>query len=121
MSTPAPIDPPLGGFPEGTSFEWIPATCPVPDFYVTPTCSRGHWVISIPDFRELAESGSQVFTTTLTFGVVFAVVGALLVLAHVLWVTRHRVHTSLDCRGGCHAACASTGGCSGCACHGADR
>jgi hypothetical protein len=120
MSTPPPVEPSLDGLRDGSFFEWIPATCPGPDAYVAPACTSGHWVLTIPDLLELPRTGTpEIFGNVMLIGILLAVLGAMLVLGHVIWVRWRRPYTSRDCRTARHDACEASGGCNGCPCHGA--
>ena len=119
MSTPIPVDPELEGFPPGSSLVRIPATCTAPaDQYVAPTCSREQVVISIPDFRELAISGSTFdFAHWILVAVVTIVLAVFILLACWMWRNRQESLMSFDCLADLHNSCAASGGCEGCSCH----
>lgn len=123
MSTPIPVDPELEGFPPGSSLVRIPATCTAPaDQYVPPTCSREQVVISIPDFRELANSGSTFDFAHWTLVVVATIILAVFILlAWWMWRNRHESRMSWDCLADAHGVCATSGGCDGCSCHKRDK
>ena len=103
------------GFPDGTTIVTTPPTCADPGTYVVPPCAHSTEHIYIPlQYDQLPETGGEIVGLYIA---VIIILAGMLLITYWMWRNRDRRFVSLDCQGGQHNACTSTGACDGCQCH----